>query len=403
MSLAEPPNELNLTETKVPSLVSGLVITWVLGAATVALRVTARKLVGNQIWWDDWMIIVSLIFSAAFLFDVTCYMTINGGFGKHVWATPDGLRVYFTGLFIAEHLYTISIVLVKAAILAFYWRIFSARRESRLAIYILLGITCAWGIALLVSTFQCLPVSAFWLRFDANANLSPSDYECGVNVKTFFIANAIPNIITDVLLLLLPVPGIWSLQLRKPQKMALVGIFTLGIFVTAVSFIRLHYVLAIDFADPDTTWLLTEEMMWTGIEVNIGTVSGMSSARHSCPRFEESSGYLLIPLACLPSLKPILNLALHGNAQRSKPATGSDLGIMTAGGSSGPYKRGGDQRKSAFGTRTSERQVTEDMHPLSSVTTDHEMDTWTEHGSQDLVIEQTTKGRVESGKPAPSS
>ncbi|EQB59449.1 hypothetical protein CGLO_00156 [Colletotrichum gloeosporioides Cg-14] len=206
-------------------------------------------------------------------------VTINGGFGKHVWATPNGLRVYFTGLFIAEYLYTISIVLVKAAILAFYWRILSARRESRLAIYILLGITCAWGMAvLLVSTFQCLPVSAFWLRFDANANLSPSDYECGVNVKTFFIANAIPNIITDVLLLLLPVPGIWTLQLRKPQKMALVGIFTLGIFVTAVSFIRLHYVLAIDFADPDTTWLLIEEMMWTGIEVNIGTVSGIVSA-----------------------------------------------------------------------------------------------------------------------------
>ncbi|KAK1842765.1 integral membrane protein [Colletotrichum chrysophilum] len=368
MSLSEPPDGLDLTETKIPSLVSGFVITWVLGAATVALRVTARKLVGNQIWWDDWIIIVSLIFSAAFMFDVTCYsqshfrhrdvrritlefltnsdaVTINGGFGKHVWATPNGLRVYFTGLFIAEYLYTISIVLVKAAILAFYWRIFSARRESRLAIYVLLGITCAWGIAvvrppldksnrrvvntvlanglqLLVSTFQCLPVSAFWLRFDANANLSPSDYECGVNVKTFFIANAIPNIITDVLLLLLPVPGIWSLQLRKPQKVALVGIFTLGIFVTAVSFIRLHYVLAIDFADPDTTWLLIEEMMWTGIEVNIGTVS-----------------------ACLPSLKPILNLALHGNVQQSKPATGSDLGIMTAGGSSGPYKRGGDQRK----------------------------------------------------------
>ncbi|CAI0652576.1 unnamed protein product, partial [Colletotrichum noveboracense] len=276
MSLSEPPDGLDLTETKVPSLVSGFVITWVLGAATVALRVTARKLVGNKIWWDDWIIIVSLSVTLSTPGSQTDYpgvltnsnaVTINGGFGKHVWATPNGLRVYFTGLFIAECLYTISIVLVKAAILAFYWRIFSARRESRLAIYVLLGITCAWGIAV------CLPVSAFWLRFDANANLAPSDFECGVNVKTFFIANAIPNIITDVLLLLLPVPGIWSLQLRKPQKMALVGIFTLGIFVTAVSFIRLHYVLAIDFADPDTTWLLTEEMMWTGIEVNIGTIS----------------------------------------------------------------------------------------------------------------------------------
>ncbi|KAF5522651.1 hypothetical protein CGCA056_v006331 [Colletotrichum aenigma] len=109
MSLSEPPDGLDLTDTKVPSLVSGFVITWVLGAATVALRVTARKLVGNKIWWDDWIIIVSLIFSAAFMFDVTCYMTINGGFGKHVGATPNGLRVYFTGVFIAEYLYTITL------------------------------------------------------------------------------------------------------------------------------------------------------------------------------------------------------------------------------------------------------------------------------------------------------
>lgn len=61
MSLSEPPDGLDLTDTKVPSLVSGFVITWVLGAATVALRVTARKLVGNKIWWDDWIIIVSLV------------------------------------------------------------------------------------------------------------------------------------------------------------------------------------------------------------------------------------------------------------------------------------------------------------------------------------------------------
>ncbi|KAF6830571.1 integral membrane protein [Colletotrichum plurivorum] len=274
MSSPGPPPGLDLTETKVPSLVSGFVITWVSALTSVGLRVKARQLARNEIWWDDWIIIISLFFSAAFMFDVTCYMTINGGFGKHVWATEDGLRVYFTGLFIAEYLYTISIVLVKWAILAFYWRIFSAARQTRLAIYVLFGITCAWGIALLVSTLQCLPVSAFWLRFDADAGLTPSDYTCGVDVRLFFIANAIPNIITDILLLLIPIPGIWSLQLRKAQKMALVGIFTLGLFVTAVSCIRLYYVVAIDFADPDTTWLLTEEMMWTGIEVNVGTICG---------------------------------------------------------------------------------------------------------------------------------
>lgn len=73
-----------------------------------------------------------------------------------------------------------------------------------------------------------MPVSAFWLRFDPNGG-SDMTYKCPVDVRMFFIANAIPNIITDILLLLVPVPGIWSLQLRNAQKMAVLGIFGLGL------------------------------------------------------------------------------------------------------------------------------------------------------------------------------
>jgi hypothetical protein len=75
-------------------------------------------------------------------------VTTRGGFGKHIWAAPlDGLEVYFHGLFIAEYLYTMSIVLVKWSILALYWRIFGSVRSTRLPIWILFGIVSAWGTA----------------------------------------------------------------------------------------------------------------------------------------------------------------------------------------------------------------------------------------------------------------
>jgi hypothetical protein len=60
-SLPEPPAGLDLNETKVPALVSGFVLTWVFGAITVGLRIAARRLVGNPLWWDDWFIVTSLV------------------------------------------------------------------------------------------------------------------------------------------------------------------------------------------------------------------------------------------------------------------------------------------------------------------------------------------------------
>ncbi|WKT53919.1 hypothetical protein QSH57_004503 [Fusarium oxysporum f. sp. vasinfectum] len=375
-SLPDPPPGLDFDETKVPALVSGFVVTWVFGALSVCLRIASRRLVQNKLWWDDWLIVVSLLFSAGFMFDVTCYMTTRGGFGKHIWAAPpDGLEVYFHGLFIAEYLYTMSIVLVKWSILALYWRIFGSMKLTRLPISILFSIVLAWGIAvILVTTFQCSPVSAFWLRFSPNGG-GEMAYKCRVNVRMFFIANAIPNITTDILMLLVPVPGIWSLQLRTAKKIALLGIFALGLFVTAVSFVRLYYVVALDFSSIDVTWLFSEEMMWTGIEVNVGTVC-----------------------ACLPSLKPIFYLAIYGTAHHSSSRSigASRSGIVTIGGSGDPRKHDRSVRLKTFNDGAcsstsiahapSNHQLHDDTHPFSTLT-DNESDTWQDRGSHDMEVD----------------
>lgn len=187
---------------------------------------------------------------------------VPNGTGKHIWvAPPTATQAWAIGLFVSEMAYTATLSTVKWSTLALYWRIFNARKSIRVLIWVLCGIVSAWAIAVvsfakprgplspslrepltssvlvslilgslqfLVTLFQCIPVNAFWARFDTINPMAPEDFTCGVDVKMFFKGNSIPNIITDVLIIVLPIPYVWSLQLQTPQKVALAGIFALG-------------------------------------------------------------------------------------------------------------------------------------------------------------------------------
>lgn len=59
--------------------------------------------------------------------------------------------------------------------------------------------------------------------------MKPSEYHCGVDPLKFFYGNAIPTIVTDLMMLTLPVPYIWRLQLPRIQKFALGCVFLVGI------------------------------------------------------------------------------------------------------------------------------------------------------------------------------
>lgn len=71
-----------------------------------------------------------------------------------------------------------------------------------------------------MTIFQCNPVSGMWNR------TKPAI--CNVNTKKFLLGNAIPNILTDVALMVLPLPYIWRLNRSRSQKIALAGVFMLG-------------------------------------------------------------------------------------------------------------------------------------------------------------------------------
>jgi hypothetical protein len=78
---------------------------------------------------------------------------IPHGTGKHVWVgPPEATKVWATGLFISEIVYTLTLVTVKWSTLAFYWRIFGSKPTIHIPIWILFGIIAAWGVAVVSIT-----------------------------------------------------------------------------------------------------------------------------------------------------------------------------------------------------------------------------------------------------------
>ncbi|OAA36444.1 integral membrane protein [Metarhizium rileyi] len=279
-----PPPGIDLTQDKGPLIIAVSVTTWVLALTMVLCRILGRRMRGLRLWLDDWFIIAALPPSSGHVLAIAAY--VRRGLGKHVWsAKPDGVYAWALGLFVAEICYTLTLVAVKLSILSFYWRSFSVRDSVKLPIFMLAFIVCIWGIAvLLVTSLQCMPTRAVWERFDPVSPTSPYDYSCPVDPSKFFYGNAVPTIVTDFVMLALPVPYIWRLQLPHMQKFGLACVFLVGVFVTIISIVRLYYLLLLDLNDPDITWNFVPVGVWSIVEGNIAVVC-----------------------ACLPFLKPAMN------------------------------------------------------------------------------------------------
>ncbi|KAL8698796.1 MAG: hypothetical protein Q9224_001689 [Gallowayella concinna] len=256
-----PPAGTDLSATQVPRILGVNIATFCLAVIAIVLRVTARRLTRAAFWWDDWLMLPAIMFSALMCFVSITYM-VDHGLGRHIWTAPmDSDVVWAKGLFISEISYTIIICSIKFSLLAFYWRIFK-QSKIRIPIYVL-------GFIILITILQCQPVSDFWNRFSRTAE---GPFHCAVNVNQFFCGNSIPNIVTDAALLVLPIPFIWQLHLPRAQKLGLTSIFILGIFVIGVSIARFTVIINLDLASPDVTWNFVNTQIWTGVESHVGII-----------------------------------------------------------------------------------------------------------------------------------
>lgn len=141
---------------------------------------------------------------------------IQYGVGKHTlaifktnpnWVTGYHRQAAAVDLIAVPITYLFAITLSKMAILHLFLQIFKFG-FSRVVIYIVGAIVVVQCIVCTVVTImQCNPVNLVW-----NSIVRKT---C-INVTEFFRLSAIPNIITDLVMLVMPLPQVW--QLNAPTR-----------------------------------------------------------------------------------------------------------------------------------------------------------------------------------------
>ncbi|ORY57802.1 uncharacterized protein BCR38DRAFT_353991 [Pseudomassariella vexata] len=232
-----------------------------LAAAAVGLRMLSRFEKKTSLWWDDWMILFSMAWNlmvVGFIFAM-----LRHGMGLHASTLRiDDIIMIAKYLVVAEILYVFNLVWTKLSFLLMFYRIFHFGYFKKWA-YIIGTFVIAWVVCVtFLFVFICVPVEKLWYP-DLPGH-------CIDQVGTW-IANAASTIVTDLAILVLPIPQIWSLQLKTRQKVALTIMFGLGFFVIFASAYRFTVLFSYSAADPSYT--LAPTVVWTAIEMSAGIIS----------------------------------------------------------------------------------------------------------------------------------
>jgi hypothetical protein len=185
------------------------------------------------------------------------------GMGLHADKVPMPQIVMMAKwLVVAEVLYAWNLGWTKLSLLLMYYRIFRVPYFKKMA-WIVGSFVFAWVITItFLFIFICVPVAKLWY---------PDLPGHCINQVGTWIANAASTIFTDIVILCLPIPPIWKLQLGKSEKLGLTAAFAIGSFVVFASAYRTSVLFTYDAKDPSYT--LAPTVGWTEIEMSAGIVS----------------------------------------------------------------------------------------------------------------------------------
>lgn len=117
-------------------------------------------------------------------------------------------------------LWATSLMFTKASILLFYMRIFDVDNYFRTVAQLATGAIVLWCLSVVLSSILlCWPFAYNWDQSIPG--------HCGNQVLSYIITGAF-NIVTDLIVLCMPMPIIWKLQMPRANKVALTIIFAIG-------------------------------------------------------------------------------------------------------------------------------------------------------------------------------
>ncbi|KAJ5892209.1 uncharacterized protein N7473_008437 [Penicillium subrubescens] len=261
------------------SLIVALVFAFTLPTVAVGLRLLARRMTGNRLFLDDYLILVALLFKYGCSTGVV--ILLFNGLGSHIETVPkENVERFFKIGWANPFVYTANVMFIKLSILALYRRLFSTK-YMLFGVYFMGMVVILWAVSIWVAAaLNCIPIPKFWDRSIEGACIDPDK---------FYYGTQIPNIVSDVIILLMPQGVVWSLPVAKSQKLLLSCVFMVGGLALIFDIVRLVAMLHLTKQGNDITYYQMPVVMWTCTEAGVGIIA-----------------------ACLPNLRPLFKTGGRG-------------------------------------------------------------------------------------------
>ncbi|KXX78945.1 hypothetical protein MMYC01_204733 [Madurella mycetomatis] len=243
-------------------------------------------------------------------------------------------------------LYNPILALVKSSVLIFLSRLFGQKDWVRRFLLWLNVANISQMVAVFFAiTLQCLPIAFNW-------DLSISGGRC-VDRRVLYISTAVFNIITDLLILGLPLWVFSSLKIPKRTKIALLFVFLLGFLVTITSVIRL--VLLVQGLFGVSVFANSANnvgFVTSAIETNLALITASAPALRPIFRSRERGGWF-----SRSSVAPSRMAPADVDVEVGQKSVGWDSSVVVGSGVGGKFGRGGSRggRKGSRSVRSALR------------------------------------------------
>ncbi|KAI9154993.1 Efflux pump atB [Paramyrothecium foliicola] len=246
---------------QVQVMLAFIVVVQVLVAITIGLRFRLRWVARAKYSWDDWLAVVSGVFVS------------TAGIGYESHQVAGNLSTVTQLIFAYELIYHCTIGTAKLSALCFYLRAFESHYIHKYVIAAI-GLVCAQTLAVILwSLLVCQPISRFWTENDGDF--------CG-NRRPMYVTASVLAIVTDILIVGLPIPVILGLKIKRSKKKAIIGLFSTAVLMTIVSVVRIFSITWID--EGNVTATAAPFMFFSALEPCVATLC-----------------------VCLPMLSPLFN------------------------------------------------------------------------------------------------
>jgi hypothetical protein len=264
--------------------------------------------------------------------------SVENGWDRHQWdQQPQWFQSSELISWLIQLVYTITMALTKSSILVAFLRLMPFGSMGW-ATYGTLVIVVLWGISLSFATiFSCHPVQGYW-KFTNNDHCTDEG--------TRLLVISVINIVTDLVVIAIPMGAFWRLKIPIRQKIILFVLLSLGLVATVASVVRTIFLVKAE---------LEYDITWNGYVIWIMTMIECS---------------LALICASVPSLRPLAKRYLSSKFR------------STVSGSSQPQSNSQttvDRREGTFRTKRNWETRRSDEIPLDGAV---EMETRKLHVSQ---------------------